>query len=231
MTERNFEGKLSRLVDLKRIRKLVGVPSSKEIEDMQRYFHPRVKSMCQKVITEGKDIILASYSQNRANFSIPGFCATVLKQVRDQLLGKAEENINEGKAGNFRYIFDFAFGFGLPANRVLAAEGELSGIGEETRLRILAHQSENYDTPITEEADTYLFMKKFDGEALRLLIKDKSGLELIDNLINKIKSNSSAEDMGGMSKEYVLTGAELARDLYRQLYEIVESPRANQQQK
>lgn len=230
MTEKNFEGTLGRLVGLKAIRKSVGEPSSEEIGKMRGEF-PKVKSVCENAIAISKDIILTSFSQNRTNFSIPGFCATVLvKQIRDRLLVKAEEiineiDINEKNVEDFRYIFDLAFGFGLPLNRVLAAEGELSDGGEESRLRILAYQSENYGIPVTEEVDTYLFMKKFDSDALKLLIKDKSGLELIDDLINKIKSNSSVEDMGitdGMSKEYVIAGAELARDIYRQLCQMID---------
>jgi hypothetical protein len=232
MAQQEFEKTLDRLAKLSIQRQLVGKPSLKEVGNMQRLF-PGIKSATSSLILENKDMILDNFSQRKTKFSIPGFCATfLLETIRDQFLDQAEKNIGENRTESFRCFHDLAIGLGLVANGIIGAESALSNLGEESISRVLAYQRENYDVSALREAEAYFLMKGLDQEALKLLIKDKTGFLLADDIFNKIRSNSLIKDLGvndGVSNEYVTAGAGLARDLYKKLYKVIESSQTNKQ--
>jgi hypothetical protein len=220
---KEFERKQDRIIELAKTRRLVGNPSAPEIEAFL-YTFPRLKSACKDAITMNEDAILEGFSRYKANISIPRFCASLLSMhVGNGFLETAEGHFVGDRIELFRSFHDLGVGSNLVLGGILAAENELSNLGEESR--IFECQIEDYNFSATQEVEAYLLMKKLDREALGLLLKDKTGKLLIDDLVNKIRLGSLFQDMhqkGSVTKEYVVAGAELAGDLYKQVYGIIE---------
>ena len=211
------------IVRLAEARRSVGPPSAVEIEAILRTL-PEIKSMCKDTVVMNKDVILEEFSQHKSEISIPKFCAIVLADlVEDDFLEKAGEHFAEGRVELFRGYHDLGVGSGLIFGGILSAESELSNPEEKERSipEIFAYRSGNSNSSTTQDVETYLLIRKFSKEALGRLLKDKTGMLLIDDMLDGVKSGSLFKE-GAVTKEYAIAGAELGADLYKQLYRMIE---------
>lgn len=70
------------------------------------------------------------------------------------------------------------------------------------------------DLSIAQETEEYLKMRSSGAKSLEHLRDDPSGFMLMDASVGMVNVDSF------QAREYVTAGAELARDLYKILYEI-----------
>jgi len=227
MTEKQPGIGFDEIVRLAEARRRAGFPSAIEIE---AFLHtlPEIKLIYRNTLTINEDVMLRASSRHRSKISIPKFCAILLiNLVQDDFLRKAEKHLSEGRTGLFMGYHDLGIGTGLIFGRILSAEGELSNPEEKEKFipEIFPYQDRAYGFSSAQDEEARLSARNFAKEALGILLEDKTGMLLVDNMLDKIRSGSLFKE-GAVTKEYAIAGAELGADLYKQLYRMIEQHRS-----
>lgn len=230
MPEDNFERKADEELSLLKRRERAGIPSEEHISYVVQQNVPSVRSDIIARFRGEPNITLLKQLLERyklgvqknvgVNLSKPFLCATFLsRSLGDHLTSEARNAFNENDMGKFRFFYDFLTGLKQSLDRPVRAEAELSDVGEEGRLKVVSYEGDRLKIPVEEQAEQYLNMREKDAESLKLLCKDDSGFLLMNDFAERVKTGSW-HISAYQAKEYVLAGAELARDLYKELYEI-----------
>lgn len=241
MIERDFSGKTQEIVFLNGIRGHVGNPSREEvILFMEKIFPPMRREYFEKIANH-RDIAQKSLSEFRSagehalgkNLSRTALCCNFALSISDGFEDIAKQELVKGKLAEFRFWFDLSMGMSLALGDVGDGEDELSDSGDELRLNFIARLSDlgkqNNKWSASEQADFYLKMKRRGEKYLRMFIKDSSGFSIVDSRVEEIRKSVS-EDVRSLCPEYVLAGAEFARDLYKMIYGIA-APLYSEQQR
>jgi hypothetical protein len=168
-----------------------------------------------------------STSVSRVVFCI-GFVATIIQNnTNDKML----QSLDVGNLGDFRFLHDIEKGAALTLSSIFDAEVEQSGKGEESRLDSIAEVSSEFNLDMGDETELYLALKRNAINDAGYLARDLSGFSLADELVERLKTGTTTALIYDFeSIKYISAGAELARDLYKQLYQI-SAPLYPQEQK
>lgn len=226
MTEKDFGN--SQEFDLRDslpiLRQNVGSPSVKEAQIMLNVFSQSIRMPLMNNMARQEKAILNAFIQSEEKTSPVIFCASHALVVEKKLFNMAGKAFYNGEKEQFRLFFDTAEGFNILAALILA-EKELTGTGEEYRLEKMASIDKEFGLSESEAMETYLRIVKFDTDLLKFLQKDNSGTSLVNHLSDTIKSDFKLRS-DFISTDYLSAGAELARDLYRKMYQII-NPRVD----
>ena len=216
--EQDYES-LSRFCDLLQVRHMVGDPSPEEVEKITKSLFVPLKTRFTGNIVEREKTLLEAFSLSKESESCLQFCVSNILGIREYLINSAETFAGRGSMEKFRFYFDVASGMSI-VKKLIHAENELSDVGEENVFRTVAHYGKKFNLSENSTLQNYLYIKKINAESLKLLLKDNSGILLIDTVINKIKS-SSREEISPLFGPYLSSGAELAEELYKKLYQMI----------
>lgn len=227
MVEDGFEKESRERINLRIRRDEAGNPSQEQIDYVMQEVVPLVRSGFIDGIGEPRRVFddLSKFKldeqKNGTSLSRPLLCAYTLflYEVCDKFIGLARRADSENDIEQFRFFFDFGRGSELVLHSIFGAEEGLSDRGEESRLEATSLASKMLDISTGEAAEGYLRMKRDETYSLGLLRQDPSGFLLLDSVVEKVKADSDFH-IGLHTKEYVLAGAEVARDLYKKIYEI-----------
>lgn len=140
--------------------------------------------------------------------------------ISGQFVQRIKQATAQGDLPTFRFAFDYTIGLNGVFGEVIQAHGVLEGdpTGNE-RLR-----------QFFTEADAIYGMKQVDtnlevagqraAEAGRLLAEDPTGFLVVDRYVDLLKTKPSDYVDRSQSKGYVIAGAELGRDLYKEIYPL-----------
>lgn len=223
----NVEGEFDEIIRLDGRRRDVGEPSREQIDFIKKNFIPMVRSRFIGGLGE-RSRILDDLSQYRLDaqrimgrsLSRPLLCASFsLDDVGEQCMDAARGADSENDIEKFRFFFDFAIGSRLVLKSISQAENELHDSGEDMRLKVASYTGSVLNRSTSEVAEKYLFMRKESADFLDFLRRDPSGFLLLSSLVEKVEAGSDLR-IKHCTKEYVLGGAEISRDLYKELYGI-----------
>lgn len=213
-------------------RQYVSAPSKEEINKVLEKVANRLRYEALHVIIWDRQETLDffDFEEPRVNRSKLALCAAVLKVVifkksMEWAMKRAEKAFYADNESAFGFHFDFGMGLGSVFGILLATEAEIAGHADNV---IVEHQAQaerfldqtlNLKTSPGGQAENYVRAKRELAIDAELLKKDPTGFLLVDSYVSKLKQSSPDPHQ---TKEYVVAGAELARDLYKMLYEIVE---------
>lgn len=206
----------------------IGRPLPREIILTLNTILPSVKkNLSEKLSGDGVREQLMEFKLNvEKNLGIglsrSSLCANFIYSRAESLLWNREEAVNkqifeQEDEESFRFFYDFLEGLGLVLGPLVAVENQ--DICEKVTIAQLSCISEAFDISVSDEVDCYLSIKDSDRFVSELLGKDHSGFLAVDILTGKIKADR--ENLFS-AKEYILAGAETARDLYKKLHRIIE---------
>ena len=121
---------------------------------------------------------------------------------------------------NFCFNWDLYWGVLLTVSSIPAAESEMSGEFDQTVAPPLSETCKALDLSVAKEVEEFLELKDSAKEGSQSLKKDPTGLSLVNSWVERFRSGDERVVANYHSKEYVLAGAELARDLYEKFYQI-----------
>lgn len=204
---------------LLKIRQALGKPPEEEVSSVLTDFAPNFAHRSEPLTPEETQNNLGNLKLLKAKLEKKGLassraalCAVYISPIQDQFLTEAI-NWASKDMSLVRFYWDYAFGFDAVTAQIKEAADEEYSNTDEAATAL----SRKPRVSTGEEAGDYLSMRVEIIENARLLKKDPTAL--IDHIINKLRQ--SVKSIGTyMSVEYVIAGAELARDLYKQAYEI-----------
>ena len=220
-----MQERISRVRELMAIRQQVGKPTQEEVDWVMQEILPQVGLIEAGESYSGSEDGLSALSEYKSRreqetgvpLSRTALCANfLLIEVGMPITEVSRKTYEDGHIKIFRFFFDFATGIKSAAGRIIAAENEIAGTEDDLRARV----SWEINPSVGEGADTYLHMKREDDKAAKVLIKDFTGFEIIDDLIARIKTKSFPHITPYQPTEYFLAGAEAAKTFYAKLYEM-----------
>lgn len=208
------------------VRQRLGVPSEEVSISIMQQLYPAIVSKYTSLLTD-KDLCLKGLMDSRMLHEKKGEKISRVRNCVSLVLGtvsisserNAEKFINSEES--FKFFFDFSVGSRMPLESMLLAEDELIGEAENSRLEAVSRTGKVMDFSVADESEFYLFLKKEATGAVEMLKKDPTGFLLVDNCAKRIGDFSKSISVNpSMSRKYMFAGAELARDLYKKVYEI-----------
>ncbi|OGH24549.1 MAG: hypothetical protein A3B47_03650 [Candidatus Levybacteria bacterium RIFCSPLOWO2_01_FULL_39_24] len=230
MVERNLEKERA---DLKAIRISLGPPSTEErsyfVKNIipKMHFAPEEFNEAIERLSEFKSTI----EKHNINFSRPALCSKfIYVEMNGYFMDLIKEALNDKDMAGVRFRYDFLEGIERATAIILVGDNELSEVGESNRLQSLSSQ-ENSDYALSEKAGAYIWSKTRARNYSNILIKDPSGFLLMDFGAEETQADLDSGLYGPLCREYVLGGAQLARDLYKEVYKIAAPLYPEKQQK
>ena len=240
MAEESLEHRLNEMSRVRKLREKAGKPSQMEINSVMQKVFPVLRPKMvetyagdkEKAFKELSEYKLANEQRLNCPLSRPELCASFLLVNFGDAYGKtAEHAFDQGNISLFRFFFDFSLGIKLTSACIMSAQDEAAGAMDDIDSKVVSHTGKTFDLSAGTEADYYLYMKREEARSLRFLHNDPSGFSLMDDSVIRIEAESFPGIISSQPKEYILAGAEITRDLYKQLYEITAPLYPPKQQK
>lgn len=212
-------------IRLMALRQAMGRPPTSEVDRFLRYV-PELRRDAFRVVRDNKDAILQEFQRLRSDGldhgitqSKPYLCAVFTRTIAGGPLKRAEECLKERQIPGFRFFYDVYNGMSNTSATIAAAEDELRGGSDQAILAYLdnTRSAFNAELSITEDAETYANFSVIVSDLAKNLQSDPTGFSLVDyyiSMLAEFQKGSSSKT----SPKYELVGAELARDLYKELY-------------
>ncbi len=234
MTEGLSERRLDELGKLLKLRVAAGKPPSDEIDFVMREIvPPETSNILSKHVGNREKAFkaLSGYqsvfqeNKNLPRVSKPHLCASFLitnvyEVLYEVCWDMSKELSDSNKVRLFRFLYDFETGIGFSLSRIVDAEEEIAGKAEDGSTRRISAIGEKYGVPMGVQIETYLGQRSADKESAGFLTKDPSGFSLMDDSVERAKTGLSSDIDPSQATEYIVAGAEVSRDLYKELYGI-----------
>lgn len=222
-----------RLLEMGPIRRRVGRPPWQEVARSLETQVPRVRRFAMdNVIAQDRGNLRRSLDSLKTHVELPpegpapaeAAALTawwLFATLPDQFAQKAQEALANGDMPLFRLSYDLAVGINSVLCDVINAHGRLEeDRSPESRsvnslfegIRGNAENASIIDIAVESE-------KMRNRRAVEFLKEDPTGFSMVDDFVTQVKTNSQFAEPS-WAKGYVVAGAELARDMYKAVYEI-----------
>lgn len=213
-------------------RQTVGKPQGEEITRYLQVFS-RLRHDDLGVLSNNRDAVSEELSvfkdylqaQEGVTPSRLFLCADYVRvAIFEKYIKFADTFLQEGDIPSFRFFFDTGFGISNVCGRLMAGELGVGGEADEFITRYISEESEVIDPkdPIGSAVEEYVTVTGDVSKTSRFLREDPTGFSALDTFIAELKKGSGIQE-SVQAEEYILAGAELARDIYKELYEIAYS--------
>lgn len=165
-------------------------------------------------------------------YSAPLACASQVNYAKEGIMAEAKiatSSETQDDMFKFAFLFDIAYGMGLVANSVVAAEDNLRNPSEIELSKAADNFAERFDLNPVQNAEVFLRSRRLVSRFSELLKKDNSGLSLIEEVKKLLKDSKYSEKKGieihlppFFVREFVSTGADLGEKLYKKLYPLTD---------
>ncbi|MDP3988479.1 MAG: hypothetical protein Q8P80_05055 [Candidatus Levybacteria bacterium] len=216
-----------------------GKPSSRETERfIEKIFRPlyarnmsflngNVEGANNAPIIEALEETYEGYKEEtKLNPSIPRLCATMVNNLAKSYKDESLKAFSRKDLSKFSFYYDLFFGMSATASQIVFAEEQLRDSFDDklaSLIPIISDMAMGKKKPpsIEDETGRYLYIKESSKENLRIMMGDPTGLNIFSIWIERFKKDPGSIGPS-QSKEYVIAGAELGRDLYKGFYQIAQ---------
>lgn len=212
------------------MRERAGNPSSFEITTCLSTIATRLREDTTHRIVSNKGAILEYLAETKQHaeqsghgLSRPMLTVNFLNDAMLPLcMSLAKRSLLEGSMPAFRFAVDFAVGIAGILGRVKVSEFDIAGDADNIAVRLLSEKTRalKQNKSISDETDQYLALRSEMNKVGKQLIEDPTGFRLVDSHVVKLESDARIDTR--QAREYVLAGAKLARDLYKELYQMTK---------
>lgn len=215
-------------IQLVRIREEVGKPTQEEVDLVLNEFVGRFVRRDNPLSPEEKDKTLEQLRLAKLELERKGFSSTrvalssgYIFLLKSHFLKEAETMLNDNAVQLFRFYYDYSLGFGALVGQIdESANKGHSSVDENISTYIFQRNvAFGLQRPTSEDADEYLHTSSRVLRNAESLKSDPTGFLLADEISRTIGQDKDFE-RSNVSVDYVIAGAEHARDLYKETYEI-----------
>ncbi len=224
--EKEAEDLLAQLVFWENRRKEAGVAIPEEIESGSKIFAEH-KQVALERFRNSQEILRKAAAIKEAmqgagiNLSRPLLCKTLIEQTVTEGFDEQMQNFfKQKKTPLFRLFYDVTVGMQGVLSPIEAAEEEIRGNFDNMVSEMLPLETKQ-SVPLSVEK--YLSIRKGFEKISGLLKIDTTGFSLVDAYVESIKRQEMPLVKDFQSREYVVLGAEFARDLYKTTYQAIAS--------
>ena len=201
----------------------VGKPSKSEVARFINIVFPKPRQ-AQLAYHRNEEFILAAlkplkdaYDERGESASRVKLAATMVLQGNGtELRNFADKALRERQIPAYRFFFDLYYGLRTTMFTLLLAEREISGEAQSDIANAISTEGKILSMSVSEQVQRSLAYSREAERDSSLLKQDPSGFMLIDDYLTDLQK----ETFSLLSEEYVMTGANLAADLYKSVYQI-----------
>ncbi|GEM_PF-3478397 len=204
------------IIDGLMIRRAIGSPSAAEMNLMLSVGNAEndvdVHQAVQEILRQREKM----EREGTLNSNLRLVARYILVMEGESSLLLADELLNKGNVRAFRFFFDMGFGITITLGKLISTEDELYRDWDEEQAKIDS-MLESVGVSVSDRVNATLINKQFDKKRLEILKKDPTGFLVLDEIMNEFKPGG--EDLpNSICEQYVLFGANIARNQYRAIY-------------
>jgi len=176
-------------------------------------------------VLSGNETIAHAYHEKTP---LPCICASYInRRIRKWRGHRCEELTHHDIVNNkedLRFILDYSFGIELALSPLEKIRMEHEGGGESVKFEDANMRAKKRGFSTGDTAEYYLHLTDKANKLRDRLLKNPTGIALIEHAIEEIKEGSAELKIGKFRNgEYVLAGAEAAKNLYEKLHQKMSS--------
>lgn len=168
-----------------------------------------------------------SYKSNNRWPSRTRLTAELVYRTGDGWLTHAQEQL-ERNIEQFVFYWDVAYGVAEVASRVILAEETIAGHAEEQIADAVSMVQEWEESGASSHLGSYLKFNQLAIAESQLLLEDPNGLLVVNSVIENLVQEAENTKTGWarfLIPQFVIGGANFARQMYEQLYPLTEDSR------